>query len=273
MSRRKELNGSMKTPVIKVRVKAIFNGSLKKLKNVNPKFIFMKSKELKKKIDSHNSQITDLQNRHADISNQLSQLKEKSSLDNPADLKKMQNLKSEKDLLSELISDHEKDIERLSERLQVQVVIDDREKTVQDLAELAEQAKKLENTYREKLKTLDNLLTQAIPELAEIRTEWREVAGKFMSTGDSLGRGLKLSTNLTLARNGEDYKISAGKFLDELQEKGIDTASARSRDVLSSSHFTNLVDSDPLPLNFGENLFRMLQQRNLDELKVPKKVG
>jgi len=226
----------------------------------------MKAKKIEKKIQATTSEISDLQSRLASIENDYSRLKGNSDFDKARD--ELQSLKSDRDLILEIIQEKQSVLDNLKEEFTIQSKVEERQQTIAKLREHAKSAERLEGSYHKKMHELDSLLQEKIPEILKIRQEWEKSATSFMNLGDSsgLGRGLKAGTAYSLSRNGKLDELNADDLLRELEDKGVNLLPVTSGRVLSSQHFTNISNPKELNLTFGENLHAMMEQSNVRQL-------
>jgi hypothetical protein len=229
----------------------------------------MSSTEIQKQIDILADEVSDLKSRKKSLSNELESLTEglASDWDDSNARNEIRDIKSDKDILSEVISRKETKLAELEEKLAQAVQEEQAKESYQALINLAEQAEELEESYRKKIDELDGVLRDKISGIVDTRSQWRKTAIEFMNLADRLGKGFKQTTNYSLHRQGKEDEIKRDELIERLENDGIDPTSAMSNTVLKSEYYAMTRNGKPLGnLAFIEAIQAMCNQRNIPEL-------
>lgn len=229
----------------------------------------MNSTEIKKQIDRIEDEISELKSREKSLSNKLEKLTEglTSDWDNNDAREEVRSLKSDRDLLLEVVSRKESQKEELEEKHNAVIAEEQTAKQYQRLIDLAEKAEELEESYRGKTEEINVFLEMEIPALLNIKTQWRKTATEFMNLADQLGKGFRQTTSYSLHRQGKEDEIKRDELIERLENDGIDPTSAMSNTVLKSEYYAMTRNGKPLGnLAFIEAIQAMCNQRNIPEL-------
>lgn len=196
-----------------------------------------KIENLEKNINSLKEEITNLVKRKESYSKELEDLTDGlvSNFDDPESRAEIRELKSDKDVLQEVIQRKQNELKELEETLSVQQEKYNQQKKYEELISLAKKASNFEDEYNSQLKKLDDILKEEISSLLAVRSDWKETAESFMKKADNIEKGFLQTSNLALSRNGETS--NRDELIDRLEED-LNLDSAMSNKVLRSEYYS-----------------------------------
>lgn len=227
-------------------------------------------KKTKKQLKKIKDELATIEERRKTVSNELSELKQGmlSEWDNPEARAELKALKSDKDILDEVIQEKKELIQDLEEQLTLEEEQEAAEKQFQNLCDLATEAEQFESKYREQFKELDKVLKEKILSLITVRSKWKQKATEFMSTADKMGRGFRQTTHFSLTKAGKTDEIGRDQLIEALEDEGVNLDAAMSNFVLNSEYYSLTRSSKSLEkLAFNEAIIQMTKQRNIPALK------
>lgn len=224
--------------------------------------------ELKQEIDELKEEIVNLEERQKNYSKELEGLTDGlvSNFDDLESRAEIRELKSDKDVLQEVIQRKQNKLNELEETLSAQQAKFNREKQYEELISQAKKASSLEDKYNSRLKELDNLIKEKIVSIASIKSNWKETAESFMRLADNIEKGFLQTSNLALMRNNESSnRDDLVKKLED--EEGLNLDSAMSNKVLrSQSYSLTRNGKNPEGLTFSSFINDLLRSKKVAEL-------
>lgn len=172
----------------------------------------------------------------------------------------LRTLKDDRQLLESVLEEKRESLTVLEKQ-------EERNRNIETLKELAEQAVEMQERYKKLLHEIDEFLTSKIPNLVNVQARWRKIGSEFNSIADQIEKGFKLSTSHNLSVNGRREELTSKKLIAELESDGVVLDAVLSETAISHRYFNHTrpaLKTDEL--NFIQAIHEMKRQRNIAEL-------
>lgn len=173
---------------------------------------------------------------------------------------KLRTLKDDRNILETVLEEKRETLAELEKQFE-------REQKIEELKDLAKDAKVMQENYSDLLNEIDDFLASKIPELVKVHGSWKKIGMRFNRIADGMNKGFKWATSRHLSVNDRLDEKTSDKLIEELEATGVDLDAVLSETALNHKNYNHLrrgVNTDSL--NFIMAIYDMMNQRNIPEL-------
>jgi|AntRauTorckE6833_2_1112554.scaffolds.fasta_scaffold02124_5 hypothetical protein len=229
----------------------------------------MTSKEIRKNIITVEKEISSLREQHNQLDEELiSHTNGIASGEADSDARaKIRSLKTDKDVLDEVLQRKKKQLTVLNNELDLAIGQETDVEEYQKLISMIEKADKLQTDYYKKAKLIDDLLKKHVGEFVQIWNKWKNHNSKTLHFAETIAKGFQVSTIIRYGKEGRSNELTAKDLIDRIEKDGASFDSVLNGEATSErywEHVRTVKDFDKLLFTY--HIMQMKNSPVVDKL-------